>query len=98
MIYFDTKTFFWSQILSLSNKSRSLSVEEGLLLEGEDDVSHPGPILLAVDNLGVEVAVPGDALPLCAGLQAMHIFQELLLKHLVLLLLKSNLFIILLVP
>ena len=51
-------------------------VHERSLLELKENIPHPGPVLLVVDHLGVEVAIPTNPLPLCPRLQTIHIRQE----------------------
>ena len=75
-----------------------ISVEQCFLFQRQNNIPHPRPVFLAVNNFGVEAAVPGDPLPLRAGLQAVHVGQEGLLGHPVLLLLDPHLLLVLLVP
>ena len=75
-----------------------ISVEQCFLFQRQNNIPHPGPVLLAVNNFGVEAAVPGDPLPLRPGLQAVHVRQEGLLGDPVLLLLDPHLLLVLLVP
>ena len=73
-------------------------VHKWCLLELQEDIPQPGPVLLVVVHLGVEVTVPAHSLPLCPRLQTIHVCKECFFSYTVFLLGLLQLFLVVFIP